>query len=84
MARPAGHALNRWAWDDLLRFTGLTLSAVADRADVPRATLSGLVGGHHRASKPVAHRLAVALDVHPGTLFPDLGARHEVPEVAAS
>lgn len=78
MARPAGHALNRWAWDDLLRFTGLTLTEVAERSDVPRATLSGLVGGHHRASTPVAHRVALALDVHPGTLFEGLGAHHEV------
>lgn len=62
----------------MLRITGLSLTEIAERADVPRATLSGLVGGHHRASRPVAHRLALALDVHPGTLFEGLGARHEV------
>lgn len=84
MARPAGNTLNRWAWDDLLRFTGLTLTDVAERAEIPRATLSGLVGGHHRASLPVAHRIARVLDVHPGTLFEGLGARHEVPAEVAS
>ena len=61
MARPAGHSLNRWAWDDLLRFTGLTLTDVAERAEIPRV-----------------------LDVHPGTLFEGLGARHEVPAEVAS
>jgi plasmid maintenance system antidote protein VapI len=79
MARPAGHALNRAAWDDLLRLTGLSLTQVAERAEVPRPTLSSLLGGHHKASVPMAHRIAAAIGCHPGTLFPTLAAA----EVAA-
>lgn len=74
MARPKGHRLSPKAWDDVLRFKGDTLTAVADRADIPRATVSGLVGGFHRASVPTAHKLANALGCDPETLFPTLRA----------
>lgn len=77
MARPAGHPLNRSAWEDFLRLTGLTLTQVADMAEIPRATVSGLLGGHHRASVQSAHRLAAAMGVQPATLFPTL-----VPQIA--
>lgn len=74
MARPRGHRLSPSAWQDILTLRGDSLTAVADRADIPRATVSGLVGGHARASVPVAHQLATALGCHPETLFPTLRA----------
>lgn len=74
MARPAGHPLNRAAWDDMLRLTGLSLTQVSELSEIPRATISGLYGGHHKASTPMAHRVAAAIGCHPGTLFPSLGA----------
>lgn len=79
MARPAGHRLSRTAWDDVLRLAGLSLTRVAELADIPRPTLSSLLGGHHRASVPMAHRIAGAVGVHPETLFPSL--IHEVDDV---
>lgn len=82
MARPKGHTLSAQAWDDILRLTGKSLTQVAERADIPRPTLSSLLGGHHSASVPMAHRIAAALDVHPATLFPTLRAATEG-EVAA-
>ena len=72
MARPSGHVLNRSAWEDILSLTGLTLTQVADLAEIPRPTLSSLLGGHHRASVPQAHRIAAALKCQPATLFPSL------------
>jgi plasmid maintenance system antidote protein VapI len=72
MPRPAGHKLNRVAWEDVLRLTGQTMTSVAELAEVPRATLSGLLGQHHGASNPMATRIATALGVHPGTLFPTM------------
>lgn len=72
MARPAGHPLSPEAWDDLIRILGTSLTDVADRADIPRPTLSSLRGGHHKASVPQAHRIAAALGCHPVTLFPTL------------
>lgn len=73
MARPAGHELSRQAWDDILRLSGLSLTRVAELADVPRPTLSSLVGGHHKASVTMAHQIARALGCDPVTLFPSLG-----------
>jgi transcriptional regulator with XRE-family HTH domain len=73
VARPAGHPLNRHAWDDLLRLTGLSLTQVAELAELPRPTVSSLLGGHHKASTPTAHRIAAAIGCHPATLFPTLG-----------
>lgn len=72
MARPSGHELSRDAWDDLLALNGLSLTQVAERSDVPRPTLSSLLGGHHKASVPMAHRIAGAVGCRPGTLFPTL------------
>lgn len=74
MARPQGHQLSREAWDDILRLSGLSLTLVAERADIPRPTLSSLLGGHHAASVPMAHKVAGALGCHPVTLFPTLRA----------
>lgn len=72
MPRPSGHQLNRAAWEDVLRLTGLSLTQVADMAEVARPTLSSLLGGHHKASVPAAHRIAKAVGVQPATLFPTL------------
>lgn len=74
MARPAGHPLNRAAWEDVLALKGLTLTQVAELAEIPRPTLSGLLGGHHKAAVPMAHRIAGAIGVQPATLFPTLVA----------
>lgn len=72
MPRPAGVELSRTAWDDVLALSGLSLTRVAELAEVPRPTLSAMLGGHNKASVPMAHRIAKAAGVHPGTLFPDL------------
>lgn len=74
MARPQGHRLSPAAWDDLLRLSGLSLTQIAERSEIPRPTLSSLLGGHHRASVPMCHRLADAIGCHPQTLFPTLRA----------
>lgn len=72
MPRPTGHKLSRPALDDILRLSGLSLTQLAELADVPRATVSSLYGGHHRASVPTCHKLARAADCDPRTLFPTL------------
>lgn len=72
MARPTGHRLSPAAWDDLLRLTGRSLTQVAELSGIPRPTLSSLLGGHHGASVPMAHKLAAALGCNPQTLFPTL------------
>lgn len=72
MPRPAGHRLNREAFRDLLDRTGLSVSDVADLADLPRSTISALLGGHSKAATPNAHRIAAAVGCRPGTLFPTL------------
>jgi plasmid maintenance system antidote protein VapI len=72
MPRPAGHLLNRDAFQDFLNVRGLSITDVADRADLPRSTVSALLGGHSRAATPSAHKIALAMGVQPGTLFPTL------------
>lgn len=79
MARPAGHTLNRAAWEDILALKGLSLTQVAELSEVPRSTLSGLLGQHHKASVPQAHRIAAAMAVQPATLFPTLALLEVVP-----
>lgn len=80
MPRPAGHKLNRAAFDDVLRLTGRSLTEIARLSGVPRATISSLYGGFHRASVPTTHKIARAAECHPQTLFPTLLV--EVEEVA--
>lgn len=70
MARPKGFRMSPSAWTDILTLKGLTLTEVAEIADVQRASISGIVGGHTRASVPMAHKIAAALGVSPETLFP--------------
>lgn len=72
MARPRGFKLSPQAWEDALNQAGLTLTQVAERSGVPRPTISGLLGGHSRASAPMTKALADTLSVHPQTLFPTL------------
>ncbi len=72
MARPSGHSLSPTAWDDILKLSGLSLTQVSERADLPRSTVSSLLGGHHKASVPMAHRLAFAVGCDARTLFPTL------------
>lgn len=71
------------AFEDVLRFNGLSISKVADLADIQRATISGLLGGHARASTPMAHRIADATGAHPETLFPTL-REHTFAEVESA
>jgi predicted transcriptional regulator len=72
MARPRGHRLSKPAWDDALRTSGLSLTEVAEQADIPRATLSVLLGGHSRASLPMTTKIGQAVSFNPATLFPTL------------
>lgn len=74
MARPSGHPLSPKAFGDALRWTGLSLTEVAERSGIPRATVSSLLGGFHRASVPNCHRLAATIGCDPETLFPTLRA----------
>lgn len=48
------------------------MTQVAEMSEVPRPTLSSLLGGFHRASVPMAHRIAGAVGCEPATLFPTL------------
>lgn len=74
MARPQGHILNRDAWEDwTTQKLGTSLTTFAKEADINRATLSGLVAGHQRASVELAHKLATTAGCRVGTLFPSLG-----------
>lgn len=72
MARPKGHGISPEAWNDLITLRGYSLTEVAARANIQRATLSAITNEHARASIPVAHALANALGCHPETLFPTL------------
>jgi lambda repressor-like predicted transcriptional regulator len=72
MARPTGHRLSPAAWADILECKGLTLTRVAARADIPRATLSSLLGGHHRASLATAAVIAETVGCRPATIFPTI------------
>lgn len=74
MARPSGHLLSPKAFGDVLRYSGLSITQVAERSEIPRATVSSLLGGFHRASVPNCHRLAQAMGCDPETLFPTLRA----------
>lgn len=74
MARPQGHVLNRDAWEDWTgQHLGSSLTSIAQDAGIERATLSGLVAGHQRASVELAHKIAAAAGCRVGTLFPGLG-----------
>jgi hypothetical protein len=72
MARPAGHELNRDAWDDVLRMLDMALPEVAQISGVPAPSLRSLRGGFHKASAVQACRIADACGCRPGTLFPSL------------
>lgn len=78
MARPKGHRLSPEAWDDILRLSGLSLTQVSERSGIPRPTVSSLLGGHHKASVPQAHRLADAVGCRAATLFPSLRPSDEL------
>lgn len=80
MARPRGHKLSRTAWEDVLALRGLSLTQVADMAEVARPTLSSLLGGSHGASTPMAHRIAKAVGVQAETLFPTLSPHYDEPD----
>lgn len=69
MARPKGFKLSPESWADITRLGGLSLTQVAEAAGIPRSTLSSLLGGHHRASPVMCDRIALAMTVHPVTLF---------------
>lgn len=70
MARPKGYRLSASAWRDITKARGLSITEIAEVTDIQRATISGMVGGHARASLPMAQKLADALGCEIGTLFP--------------
>jgi DNA-binding XRE family transcriptional regulator len=72
MARPAGHEINRDAWDDVLELTGRTAATIAEAADVNATTLRCIAAGKDRASTELAHKIARGAGVRPRTLFPTL------------
>lgn len=83
MPRPRGHRLSPDAWEDSLAHAGLSLTEAAERSGIPRATLSGLLGGYSRASLPQATSLANTLGVRPATLFPTIRPMFSEAERAA-
>jgi plasmid maintenance system antidote protein VapI len=85
MARPRGHRLNPDAFEALLRCEGITITDLALRSEINRATISGLLGGHARASIPQTHKIASVFGCKPAALFPTLRANFvEVDEQAAA
>ena len=71
MARPKGLHLNRDAFEDCLRLSGLlSMAELANRKDIPLSTLWALVNEDRGASPATARRIARGLGVRPGTLFP--------------
>lgn len=71
------------AWVDILTTKGITLTQAAESSGIQRATLSGLAGGHTRASVPMAHTIANAIGCHPETLFPTMRSLYTEVEEAA-
>lgn len=72
MARPRGHRLSPQAFEFAANAVGLTITELGERSGIPRATISGLVGGHHRASVKMVKALADALSCPASVLFPTL------------
>lgn len=75
-ARPRsglGWTIDRNAWERELARRGWTAAHVARLVEVSGATISNVVSRKRRASSALAHRLAAALGVEVGTLFPELG-----------
>jgi transcriptional regulator with XRE-family HTH domain len=86
MARPKGYRLSTAAWNDVVvNGKKFTVTEVAALTGVNRASLSGLLGGHTRASLTMARNLADGLGVSAETLFPLLDPRlaADAVEVAA-
>ena len=72
MGRPGDTVCRRRRGPTQLRYAGLTLTETAERAGIPRPTLSSLLGGYHRATATQARRIASTLGCHPETLFPSM------------
>lgn len=71
MARPKGYRISPKAWDDIVvAGKKLTVTEVAALTGINRATISGLLGGHARASLSMARTLADGIGVHVESLFP--------------
>mgnify|MGYP001581091198 CR=1 FL=1 len=71
MARPKGLHLNRDAFEDYLKLSGiLSMADLAKPADIPLSTIWALVNEDRGASPTTVRRLARGLGVRPGTLFP--------------
>lgn len=71
MARPRGFRLSVSAWEDVVvAGKKLTVTEVAALTGINRASISGLLGGHTRASLSMARELANGIGVHAETLFP--------------
>lgn len=86
MARPRGHYLSRPAWEDITKLAPNlpSITEMAELVDIQRASLSGIIGGHTRASTDKAKRIAAVVGVRVETLFPTLlPSVAECEEVAA-
>jgi transcriptional regulator with XRE-family HTH domain len=59
--------------EDLRQRAGLSLDALAERSQLDRADLNGILNGESEASASTAYRLAGALGVDPGDLFSGMG-----------
>lgn len=77
MARPAGHRLNREAWDDIAVPKGITPTTTSEATGINRVTVSQLVNGFNRASLPNVKKIADYVGVHPATLFPTVSRYFE-------
>ena len=69
---------------------GTTQTHLAELTGLPLPTISGLMGGHARASTPVAHKIAAAIGCPPAAIFPTMQAQFveaqftETPEQVAA
>jgi transcriptional regulator with XRE-family HTH domain len=59
--------------EDLRQRAGLSLDGLAERSQLDRADLNGILNGDSEASASTAYRLAGALGVDPGDLFSGMG-----------
>jgi transcriptional regulator with XRE-family HTH domain len=72
VGRPAGYEANPFAFEAIQQLRGLSIAELARRSEVPRATISAVIGRHNDAGIEVVHKLAAALAVPPEALFPSL------------
>lgn len=77
MARPHGLRLNSDAVEDRLEALNKTRTEIAEQAEMSLGSLMDLMKGRRGASIAVANALSAALEVRPGTIFPELSKSSE-------